>query len=94
MLRKRSVISTENNDDLCLARSISMAWENTNVICADEWRDLRDELGSNLEKGLRIGKVSKSYYQTLLTKKRRTKRFSLSHMSFSTHSDGSSRQFK
>lgn len=66
VLRKRSVISIDNDDVLCLARSIFMAWALANVICADEWHDLRDESGSNLKNALRLGKVPKTYYYSFL----------------------------
>lgn len=61
-LRKRSVISIDNDDVLCQARSISMAWAHANVICMDEWHDLHDKSGSHLENMLQLGKVLKMYY--------------------------------
>lgn len=48
VLKKWSVIGIDNNDILCLARSISMAWVHANVICADEWHDLCNESDLNI----------------------------------------------
>ncbi|KAL5018216.1 hypothetical protein ScPMuIL_003938 [Solemya velum] len=69
---KRSVIFITNEDNLCMARAISVVFAKLNQCSKEQWDILKDQNPekSNLELGLEHRKFSTSYYKNLLNKKR------------------------
>ena len=65
--RKKSIVTILNNDQLCMARSISVSWAKLNRCSAAEWKDIARSRGSktNLELILEHCKVPESYYRDL-----------------------------
>ena len=67
---KKSVITIENDDVLCMARSIAVAWAKLHRCSPEEWKTITHERGiqSNLELILKHRKVPKSHYRNILMK--------------------------
>ena len=65
--RKRSIVTKVNNDQLCMARAISVSWANLKRCSAAEWKDIAQSRGSktNLDLILEHRKVSESHYTHL-----------------------------
>ncbi len=70
---KKSIVTIENDDQLCMARAIGIAWAKRNRCTPEEWKNIVKERGlnSNLELCLKYGKVPESYYMNL---KKKTKK--------------------
>ncbi len=70
---KKSIVTIENDDNLCMARAIGVAWAKLHRCTQDEWKTITQQRGtkSNLELILQHKKVPESYYKKLRTKNRR-----------------------
>ncbi len=73
---KKSIVTIENDDQLCMARAIGIAWAKRNRCTPEEWKNVVKERGlnSNLELCLKYGKVPESYYMHLRNKQRKEQR--------------------
>ena len=70
---KRSLVTIENNDQLCMARAIGVCWAKLHQCTREEWNVLTQyqKSKSNLELVLEHRKVPESYYKNLRNKSRR-----------------------
>ena len=70
---KRSLVTIENDDQLCMARAIGVGLAKLNACAKEEWNALTRyrKSKSNLELVLEHRKVPESYYKHLRNKKRR-----------------------
>ena len=67
---KQSVITIENDDNLCMARAIGVSWAKLMRCTPEQWTEVTKNRGnkSNLQLVLEHRKVSKSYYESLCRK--------------------------
>ena len=65
--KKKSIVTIVNNDQLCMARAISVSWAKLNSCSAAEWKDIAQSRGSktNLELILDHHKVPESHYKNV-----------------------------
>ena len=70
---KKSLVTIENNDQLCMARAIGVGWAKLHRCTREEWNALTQQRGikSNLELVLEHRKVPESYYKNLRNKSKR-----------------------
>ena len=70
---KRSLVTIDNDDQLCMARAIGVGWAKLNRCTKKEWDDLTryQKSKSQLELVLEHRKVSESYYKNLRHKTRK-----------------------
>ena len=68
---KKSLVTIDNNHQLCMARTIGVGWAKLNLCTKEEWNDLTryQKSKSNLELTLEHRKVPKSHYKNLRNKK-------------------------
>ncbi|XP_052814068.1 uncharacterized protein LOC128241135 [Mya arenaria] len=73
---KTSIVTIENEDQLCMARAIGVSWAKLNRCSPEEWKEIVKNRGkkSNLELILKNNKVPKSYLSNLLKNKRNEQR--------------------
>ena len=71
---KQSVITIENDDNLCMARAIGVSWAKLMRCTPEQWTEVTKNRGnkSNLQLVLEHRKVSKSYYESLCRKNIKT----------------------
>ena len=64
---KKSLVTIDNNDQLCMARAIGVGWAKLNLCTKEEWNDLTryQKSKSNLELTLEHRKVPESHYMNL-----------------------------
>ena len=69
---KKSLVTIDNNDQLCMARAIGVGWAKLNLCTQEEWNDLTryQKSKSNSELTLEHRKVPESHYINLRNKKR------------------------
>ena len=69
---KTSIVTIQNDDQLCMARAIGVSWAKLNKCTPEEWKEIaKTRQGkSNLHLILENKKVPNNYYQKLLEKKR------------------------
>jgi hypothetical protein len=65
---KKSVVTIDDDDQLCMARAIGVAWAKLNRCTPKEWKSIPRQKKSNLELVLEHQKVSESYYKELTKK--------------------------
>ena len=70
---KRSLVTIDNDDQLCMARAIGVGWAKLNQCTKEEWDDLTryQKSKSQLELVLEHRKVPESYYRHVRTKTRK-----------------------
>ena len=70
---KRSLVTIDNDDQLCMARVIGVGWGKLNQCTKEEWDDLTryQKSKSQLELVLEHRKVPESYYKNLRHKSRK-----------------------
>ena len=68
---KTSLVTIDNNDQLCMVRAIGVGWVKLNLCTEEEWNDLTQyqKSKSNLELTLEHRKVPESHYKHLRNKK-------------------------
>ena len=68
---KKSLVTIDNNDQLCMARAIGVGWAKLNLCTKEEWNDLTQyqKSKSNSELTLEHRKVPESHYINLRNKK-------------------------
>ncbi|OOZ58164.1 hypothetical protein BOW44_13235, partial [Solemya velum gill symbiont] len=73
---KRSIITIENDDQLCMARAIAVTWAKSNLCTKEEWDTITATRGSksNLELILEHRRVPESHYKHLCEKSRKTQK--------------------
>ena len=69
---KKSIVTIENEDQLCLARSIGVSWAKLKRCTPEEWKEVTAHRGkkTNLQLILENQKVPENYYKNLRNKKR------------------------
>ena len=67
---KKSIVTIDNDDQLCMARAIGVGWAKLNRCTKEEWDDLTrsQKFKTNLELVLEHRKVPESYYMYLRKK--------------------------
>ena len=70
---KRSLVTIDNDDQLCMARAIGVGWAKLNQCTKEDWDDLTrsQKFKTNLELVLEHRKVPESYYRHVRTKTRK-----------------------
>ena len=70
---KKSIVTIDNDDQLCMARAIGVGWAKLNRCTKEEWEDLTrsQKFKTNLELVLEHRKVPESYYRNLRYKTRK-----------------------
>ena len=70
---KKSIVTIDNDDQLCMARAIGVGWAKLNQCTKEEWEDLTrsQKFKTNLELILEHRKVPESYYKNLRHKARK-----------------------
>ena len=70
---KRSLVTIDNDDQLCMARAIGVGWAKLNQCTKEEWDDLTryQKSKSQFELVLEYRKVPESYYRHVRTKTRK-----------------------
>ena len=70
---KKSIVTIDNDDQLCMARAIGVGWAKLNLCTKEEWDDLTrsQKFKTNLELVLEHRKVPESYYRHVRTKTRK-----------------------
>ena len=70
---KKSIVTIDNDDQLCMARAIGVGWAKLNQCTKEEWDDLTrsQKFKTNLELVLEHRKVPESYYRHVRTKTRK-----------------------
>ena len=70
---KKSIVTIDNDDQLCMASAIGVGWAKLNRCTKEEWEDLTryQKSKSQLELVLEHRKVSESYYMNLGNKARK-----------------------
>ena len=70
---KKSIVTIDNDDQLCMARAIGVGWAKLNQCTKEEWDDLTrsQKFKTNLELFLEHRKVPESYYRHVRTKTRK-----------------------
>ena len=70
---KKSIVTIDNDDQLCMARAIGVGWAKLNRCTKEEWDDLTrsQKFKTNLELVLEHRKVPESYYMNLRNKARK-----------------------
>ena len=68
---KKSVITIENPDNICMVRAIGVSWAKLMRCTPKEWAEITKSRGnkSNMQLSLEHPKVSKTYYNVLTSKK-------------------------
>ncbi len=69
---KTSIVTIENEDQLCMARAIGVSWAKLNRCAPEEWKEIAKnrQKKSNLQLILEHKQVPESYYKHLTIKKR------------------------
>jgi hypothetical protein len=69
---KTSIVTIENEDQLCMARAIGMSWAKLNRCSQDEWKEIAKnrQKKSNIQLILEHQRVPESYYKQLRSKSR------------------------
>ena len=69
---KTSIVTIENDDQLCLVRAIDVSWAKLNLCTPDEWAEIAKTRGtkSNSQLVLENKKVTESYFKNLRSKQR------------------------
>ncbi|XP_053373006.1 uncharacterized protein LOC128546475 [Mercenaria mercenaria] len=69
---KTSIVTIENDDQMCIARAIGVSWAKLNRCTSEEWKEITKnrQKKSNLQLILENQKVPESYYKKLREKKR------------------------
>ncbi|XP_060564754.1 uncharacterized protein LOC132723964 [Ruditapes philippinarum] len=69
---KTSIVTIDNEDQLCMARAIGVSWAKLNRCTPEEWKEIAKtrQKKSNLQLILENQQVPNSYYQKLTEKKR------------------------
>ena len=73
---KRSIVTIQNDDQLCMARAIGVSWAKLKIRTTDEWTYIaktRDKK-SNLQLILEHQKVPENYYKNVRAKRRKEQR--------------------
>ena len=67
---KKSIVTIENDHNLCMARAIGVSWAKLMRCTPEEWAEITKNRGNktNLQLVLEHRKVSKSYYESLCRK--------------------------
>ena len=70
---KKSIVTIDNDDQLCMARAIGVGWTKLNRCTKEEWDDLtrHQKSKSQLELVLEHQKAPESYYKHLRNKTRK-----------------------
>ena len=70
---KKSIVTIDNDDQLCMARAIGVGWAKLNRCTKEEWDDLTryQKSKSQLELVLEHRKAPESYYKHLINKTRK-----------------------
>ena len=70
---KKSLVTIENDDQLCMARALGVGWAKVHRCTSEEWNALTQyqKSKSTLELVLKHRKVPESYYKNLINKSRR-----------------------
>ena len=68
---KKSIVTIENDDNICMARAIGVSWAKYRRCTPEEWKEITKSRGNktNLQLVLEHGKVSETYYKVLTRKK-------------------------
>ena len=77
---KKSIVTIENDDQLCMARAIRVSWAKLKRCTPEEWKEVtKNRHGkSNLDLILEQQKVPLTYYNDLVNKKRKQQQQQLS----------------
>ena len=69
---KKSIVTIENGDQLCMARAIGISWAKLNLCTPEEWAEIIKTRGtkSNSQLVLEKKKVPESYFKQLRSKQR------------------------
>ena len=79
---KRSLVTIENTDNLCMARAIGVCWVKLNGCTVDEWKELTKNRGerSNIDLILEHRKVPENYLKNLRNKSKKKLAQALCHV--------------
>ena len=72
MQLKTSIVTIENDDQLCMARAIGVSWAKLKRCSKEEWSEITKnrQTKSNIQLVLEHHRVPERYYKNLMNKKR------------------------